>query len=128
MKNLNPFVRFALNEFLEGKDLTVVTCGPWLDFGTGAVKGTKVEVAITRDDTPYPPTKDGSPAATNLYEKIAIKVAKDITIPVGSIVTIINGTGNVYGDFRNQLSIRAEDVKVITPPAPPVKGAEKAAA
>lgn len=126
MKNLNPFVRFALNEFLEGKELTVTACTTWVDFNTGAVQGTKIEVAITRDDTPYPPAKDGS-VSTNLYEKINIKVPRAITVPTGAIVTIVNGVGNVYGDFRNQLSIRAEDVRVITPPAPPAKGSEKAA-
>lgn len=127
MKHLNFFSRFALEEFLRGKELTVTSCSPWADFTTGVVQGTKVEMAITKDDTDYPLAKDGNPVATNLYEKMTVKVPKAISIPAGAIVAIINGTGNVYGDYRNQLSVKAEDVKVITPPTPPAKGAEKAA-
>lgn len=127
MKHLNFFARFDFDAFLSGKELTATACTTWVDFNTGAVQGTKIEVAITRDDTPYPPAKDGS-VSTNLYEKMTVKVSKAITVPIGAIVTIINGTGNVYGDYRNMLSVKAEDVKVITPPAPPAKGSEKAAA
>lgn len=126
MKYLNAFTNFDLVDFLLGKELTVTACTTWVDFNTGAVQGTKIEVAITRDDTPYPPAKDGS-VSTNLYEKMTVKIPRAITVPTGAIVTIVNGIGNVYGEYRNQLSIRAEDVKVITPPAPPAKGSEKAA-
>jgi len=126
MKNLNSFSRFDLVAFLSGKELTVVGCSPWIDFATGTTLGTKVEVAITRDDTEYPPAKDGTPASTNLYEKLAIKVSKAVAVPIGSIIIIVNGIASIYGEYRNQLSIRAEDIK-IAPPTPPAKGSEKAA-
>lgn len=117
MKNLYQFQKFDLPAFLEGKELTVTGCGLWKDHDTGAELGTKVDVAITKDETVYPTGKDGN-VQTNLYEKFAIKVPKAVSIPVGAIVTIVNGTATVYGDYRNQLSVRADDVKVVQAPAP----------
>ena len=117
MKVLIAFLRFMLDEFLRGKELTVTGCGPWVDFDTHEEKGTKVEVAITKDATVYPPTKDGR-VVTNLFEKFSIKVPKVISVPVGSVVEIVNGTATVYGEYRNQLSVKAEDIKVIQAPAP----------
>ena len=61
-----------------------------------------------------------------LYEKLAIKVSKAVAVPIGSIIIIVNGIASIYGEYRNQLSIRAEDIK-IAPPTPPAKGSEKAA-
>ena len=116
MKNLNLFQKFDLTSFLLGKELTVTACGPWVDFDTHEEKGTKVEVAITKDNTAYPPAKDGR-VVSNLFEKFAIKVPKAVSVPVGAIVTIVNGTATVYGDYRNQVSVRAEDVKIVQAPA-----------
>lgn len=116
MKAINAFLKFMLDEFLRGKELTVTGCGPWVDFDTHEEKGTKIEVAITKDNTAYPPAKDGR-VVSNLFEKLSIKIPKAASIPVGAIVTIVNGTATVYGDYRNQLSVRADDVKVIAPPA-----------
>lgn len=118
MKNLYQFQKFDLVAFLIGKELMVTGCGLWKDRDTGAELGTKVDVAITKDDTTYSPSKDGS-VQTNLYEKLSVKLSKfNFTVPVGSIVTIVNGTATVYGDYRNQLSVRADDVKVVQAPAP----------
>lgn len=117
MKSLNAFLKFMLDQFLNGKELTVTSCGPWADFDTHEERGTKVEVAITKDMTDYPPAKDGR-VVSNLFEKFTIKVPKAVSIPVGAVVTIVNGTATVYGDFRNQLSVRAEDVKIVQAPAP----------
>lgn len=111
LKNLNTFQRFDWEEFLKGKELTVTDCRPWVDFDTHEEKGTKVETAITKDETIYPPTKDGR-VVTNLFEKISIKVPKALSIHVGAVVTIVNGTATVYGEYRNQLSVKAEDIRV----------------
>lgn len=117
MKAIYAFLKFMLVEFLQGKELTVIGCGPWVDFETHEEKGTKVEVAITKDMTDYPPAKDGR-VVSNLFEKFSVKVPKAVSVPVGAVVTIVNGTATVYGDYRNQLSVRAEDVKVVSAPAP----------
>lgn len=115
MKNLTQFLNFDLTRFLDGKALTVTAVAPWVDFNTKQTLGTKVEAAITKDDTTYAAGKDGA-VVSNLFEKVTIKLAKDIaavTVPVGAVVEIVNGVGSVYGDFRNKLSIKADDVKVI---------------
>lgn len=115
MRNLNQFVAFDLDAFMAGKDLTVAACTPWSDYDTKAKLGTRIEVAITRDDTKYAPGKDGE-TRTNLYEKLTVKVEKDISLPVGSVVTIVGGKATIFGDYRNQLSIKAEDVKIVDVP------------
>lgn len=117
MKCLYAYQKFLLEEFLKGKELTVTECRPKKDSDTGLETVTAVEVAITKDATVYPPTKDGR-VVTNLFEKFSVKVPKTVAVPVGAVITIVNGTGTVYGDYRNQLSVRAEDIKVVQAPAP----------
>ena len=96
------------------KVLSVASCGPLQDFTTKQVTGTKVTTVIIEDNTPYKPKADGS-TISNLYEKIVVKVPgkMGLTIPVGSVVELINPVGTVYGEYRNQLSITADDIKVI---------------
>lgn len=113
MKGLAQFSRFDLDDFLADKDLAVTGLGPWKDYNSGTVLGTKVELVITRDETTYKPGKDGA-QISNLFEKLTVKVPKDVNIPIGSLVEVINGTATVYGDYRNQLSIKAEDVKAVS--------------
>lgn len=119
MKHLSQFQTFDLARFLTGKVLTVTAVSPWVDFKSKATLGTKVETVITKDGTAYEAGKDGA-VVTNLFEKVAIKLPKDIStinIPIGAVVEVIGGVGSVYGDFRNQLSVKADDVKVVHAPA-----------
>ena len=112
LKNLRQFERFDCVAFFAGKKLMVVSCLPLKDYDTGMHLGTKAELAITEDNTVYKPNKDGI-VSKNLFEKLTVKVSKDIALPEGAIVELVNPVGTVYGDYRNQLSIRADDVKVI---------------
>lgn len=112
MKGLNKFQSFDLSAFLEGKKLLCTGCRPWLNDNQKEI-GKKVDLVIVEDKTVYPNSRT---IITNLYEKMTVKVSKGIDIPAEAIVTIVNGTATVYGDFRNQLSVRAEDVRVVTPP------------
>lgn len=113
MKNLHHFERFLTDDFLHGKELTVKSCGPWKDFETKVEKGTKIAVIVTKDDTVYPPGKNGK-IDTNLFENFMIKIPKiNFTVDVGAVIIPVNGNGSIYGDFRNQLSILADDVKVV---------------
>ena len=120
LKNLYHFERFDLIAFLMGKELTVTDCRPWKDRDSQQELGLKYEVAITKDKTAYPPAKDGR-TASNLYEKFTVKVPKTLSVPIGAVVTIVNGTATIYGDYRNQLSVRAEDLKVVQAPDPGMK-------
>ena len=111
MKFLNQFTKFDLQGFLADKQLMVTGTSEWVDFDSKAHRGTKIEVAIVSDRTKYK-QRDGQ-QETNRFEKLAIKVSKDVTVPLESIITLVNGTASVYGDYRNQLSVTADDVKIM---------------
>ena len=86
---------------------------PWQDYDTKALLGTKVETVITVDNTPYQPGADGT-VQTNLFEKVTFKVAKnDVNVKVGDFVKPVNAVATIYGEFQNQLSVKADDVVVV---------------
>lgn len=86
---------------------------PWQDYDTKALLGTKVETVITVDNTPYQPGADGT-IQTNLFEKVTFKVAKsDVNVKVGDFVEPVNAVATIYGDFQNQLSVKADDVIIV---------------
>lgn len=118
LKGLRQFVPpFDCNAFLTGKELVVTACKRWTDFDTKAILGTRLEVAIVKDETPYELGKN-SEVISNLFEKLVIKIPKDISIPIGANVTLVNATGTIYGDYGNQLSIKADDVKAVSTTMP----------
>lgn len=109
LKNLMQFLLFDIASFLAGKRLVVTGIEKWVDYTTKQVLGSKAILAIVEDNTPYKPKADGS-LATNLYEKLTVKIPGNVTVPVGTEVTIINPTATVYGEYRNQLSVKADDI------------------
>lgn len=109
LKRLGLFTRFDLIAFLVGKELTVTSVQEWVDFTTKETLGTKVTVAITHDETDYQ-AKEGE-QISNMYEKFSIKIAKKAyQVSVGAKVEIVGGVGTVYGDYRNNLSVTADDL------------------
>lgn len=121
LKGIREFFGFDFDRFMQGKRLTVTGCGPWKDYTNGQVLGTKVEVAITEDRTPYAPGKDGKPVS-NLYEKLVFKVGKNINVPIGAAIVPVGAAATVYGEYQNQLSIRVTDIKAAQQSAPPASG------
>lgn len=113
MKKLNQFLKFDMDTFSQGKLYQVVGIEPWNDFNTKAHLGTKVTTVIARDKTPYK-CKDGE-VVTNLYEKLVFKIRKDVQVPINSYIVPVNAVGVVYGDYRNQLSVTADDVRIMQP-------------
>lgn len=111
MKRLREFLTFRTEDFLKDKKLIVTGCRPWLDNETKAKKGTRVDVVILEDNTKYVP-KDGE-TVSNRFEKLSLKVAKEITIPVDTTVKAVNAVGTIYGEYQNQLAITCEDVVVV---------------
>ena len=101
LKKLNQFLRFDYEGFSKDKVLQVTGISEWTDFNTKAHMGIKLETTIVKDNT--------------LYEKLTIKVRKDVNIPMNAFVVPVNAAATVYGDYRNQLSITADDVRVLTP-------------
>lgn len=117
MNGLLPYLVFDCAAFLSGKVLSVTLCGPLQDYNTKQVTGTKVTTVIIEDNTPYKPKANGT-KVTNLYEKITVKLPgkMNLDIPVGSVVELVNPVGTVYGEYRNRLSITAEDIKIVSAP------------
>lgn len=113
MKGLAKFLRFDTAAFLRDKELQITARSELVEYGTGKHQGTKFTVAITADKTMYPSGKDGTGEYSNLFEKFTVKVFKDINVPVGATVELVNPVGTVYGEFRNQLSVRADDVRIV---------------
>lgn len=120
IKNLGQF--FDWTAFSADKLFRCIGIAKWTDYDTKVELGTKVQVAIVKDDTPYRPFKDGSPAPTNLYEKLEFKIPiepKKVAVKVGDMVIPVNAVAVAYAlkdsKKHNQLSVKADDVKVLQP-------------
>lgn len=112
MKGLKYYIDFLWDLFARGKKFMVVNCTDWNDYQTKQHLGSKVEVVIVEDKTPY--TSTNGEAVTNLYEKLTFKVSKEIKIPQNALVEPVNVTAKVYGEYRNQLSIKCDDIKILS--------------
>ena len=113
MKALNQFTRFDWEQFSKDKNFRCTGCSEWSDYNTKTHCGKKVAVVITRDDTQY--KSKSSDTVTNLYEKLTFKCARDVQIPTGSYVVPVNPVAVVYGEYRNMLSIKCDDIKILQP-------------
>ena len=115
MHNLGQFLEFRTQDFLHGKKLQFVDKSNWVDRDTGALLGTRVDLVIIEDGTQYKPKADGTPARTNRFEKITVKVPGAVSLPDDAVVELVNPVGTVWGDYRNQLSMKADEVREIAP-------------
>lgn len=113
LKGLNQFVKFDIEEFFKGKVLVATGIKPWVDFNTKQHNGTDIKVTILEDGTQYT-FKEGE-TFSNIYESFSLKVKKDIDVPMGARVIPVNAVATVYGDFKNQLSVRCESVQIVAP-------------
>lgn len=113
-KYLKSFLRFDLDGYLKGKELTVVELRDSSEYDGDEIAG-RVVVAITKDETDY---GRGPDAPTNLFEKITVKVRQAPDVSVMDRVRIVNGRGTVWGDYNNNLSIIADAVAPVAPAKP----------
>ena len=111
MKGLSQFLGFDWNSFEAGKIFIVTGISENKDYNTKAHLGSKVECVIATDNTQYK-SKNGE-KITNRFEKIVFKVTKDIDIPLDSRVKPVNAVATIYGDYRNQLSVKCDDIVVV---------------
>lgn len=111
MKYLSQFIKFDWIAFAQAKQFLVTGCSAWKDHNSDNILGTRVEVAIVKDATPYQ-HKDGE-TGSNRFEKLTFKVSKQVSISEGAYVVPVDATAKVYGDYRNQLSITCNDVKIV---------------
>lgn len=110
MKGLNQFNTFDWNRFADGKTFVVTGVSDWLDFDTKEHLGTKVDCVIAVDKTSYT-FKDGQ-EFTNRFEKISFKVNKNMNIPIESRVIPKGVKASIYGEYRNMLSVKCDDIIV----------------
>lgn len=115
-KKLNDFVHFDFEKFWNGKVGKCTGCSTWSDFNTKEVLGTRVEITIVKDDTPYK-QKDGE-QVTNMFKTLVVKVPRtSVNVKVGDNVHIVNPVATVYGQYRNELSVKADNVVPVNPQA-----------
>ncbi len=50
-----------------------------------------------------------------MFEKLTFKVARDINVSEGDAVIPVDPQITIYGEFRNQLSVKCADIKVMKP-------------
>ncbi len=113
MKKLNMFLQFDWDGFAKDKSFQVTDVKPLRDREHNeTVLGTVVELVILKDDTDYQ-TKPGE-VVSNLYEKLRVKIPRSsVDVQVGDPVALINPVATVFGDYRNQLSVKADDILVL---------------
>ena len=111
MKKLGQFSVFDIERFLKDKKLMTTGVSPITD-DDGKRIGTKVQVVILEDNTEYRVAEGEQ--VTNQFEKFNIKLNKVVdNVPMNAIVVPVNPVATVYGEFRNNISVTADGLKVI---------------
>lgn len=111
MKFLSQFQHFDFEGFAKDKGFLVIGCSPLKEHGTNEVIGTKVDTVICTDNTEYKRAEGDT--TTNKYEKLSFKVSKiGFDVPVDSFVKPVEPVATVWGEFRNQLSVKCTDLQV----------------
>ncbi|WP_342536521.1 hypothetical protein [Sporosarcina sp. FSL K6-3508] len=108
MKRLNLFTKMMIDEFLEGKVLMAMKSEEAVDFNTKEVIGAKYTILIWKDECPYYDRDDISNAGETFSVKVKGAKPKKIIQPI--LVELLEPSGVIFGDFRNQLSVTAKDV------------------
>ena len=103
------YAYFDFESFSAKKKFMYIGKQPWRDFNSGEIIGSKIEAVIMLDKTDY-----GEADVNNLYEKITFKVPKNLDIPLQAEIRPINPIATVYGEYRNQLSVTADDIQIVT--------------
>ncbi|KXU01360.1 hypothetical protein SCODD09_01383 [Streptococcus constellatus] len=112
LKKLNSFTKFDAEAFLTNKSIIAISDEEWKekDGDQYIVRGRKVKCLIFSDNTDY--GKGAEDRDLNAGEQLVIKVPQTTLAPYqkGNRISLINPSGTVYGEFRNQLSLKAEKV------------------
>lgn len=108
MKKLNLFTKMMIDEFLEGKVLMAMKSEEAIDFSTKEIIGAKYTILIWKDECPHYDGNDVSNAGETFSVKVKGARPKKITQPIA--VELVDPSGVIFGDFRNQLSVTAKDV------------------
>lgn len=110
LKKLSHLLSFDNHEFFGKKSYLLFGSEKWVDYESNKVMGVKFKVVIYQDETNY-----GDLSISNAGETLTVKVkgARDGYQGAPVPVRLINPRGTIYGEYRNQLSIVADDVEII---------------
>lgn len=112
LKALNSFLKFDSEGFFRDKTLMAIGYSDWVDYESQKTLGTKIRVMIVKDGTPYKPGRDGT-VPTNKWGQFNVKVPKRVEFNGEVEIRLVNPQGVVYGDYRNELSVNADDVEIV---------------
>ena len=94
--------------FFEPKTFMLMGEEPWKDFKSGKEIGVKLNLIIWSDQSDY-----GDPSVNNTGKPVVVKIANQT--PDASVtphlVRLINPQATIYGDYQNQLSVKADGFK-----------------
>ncbi|MDT2745979.1 MULTISPECIES: hypothetical protein [Enterococcaceae] len=112
MKGLREYQRFDANGYFEQKELRVMASEAWNEYSDGQVGknlGTKYKCVIATDNTAYK-----NPETDNTGEQVVVKVEKNAKdFKKFARVTLVNPSATIYGQFQNELSVKADDVEFL---------------
>lgn len=114
MRYLNQFLIFDANGFFQDKALMVSEPPvPWLDHeDKNVVLGTIVPVVIISDGTNY---GEGKLTAANRFERLRVKLPqRDLQVPVNSVVRFEGLRAVVWGQYHNELSVKADSFEIVS--------------
>ena len=106
MKKLRLFAPFNAELFFSKIDLQFVKLEEV--YTDGIKSGFKYHLLIIADNNNY-----GDDSSLNMGELIKVKVDNNkcnIDFTLGAIVELVSPRASIYGDYQNQLSIKADNV------------------
>jgi len=108
MKKLKLFAPFNAELFFSNIDLQFVKLEEV--YTDGIKSGVKYHLLIIADNNNY-----GDDSSLNMGELIKVKVENNkcnTNLTLGTIVELVCPRASIYGDYQNQLSVKADDVLV----------------
>lgn len=112
MKGLREYQMFDAKSFFEKKELRAVAKETWNEYSDGQVGknlGTKYKCVIATDHTEYK-----KPETDNTGEQVVVKVEKPAKdFKKFSRINLVNPSASIYGQFQNEISVKADDVEFV---------------
>lgn len=111
LKKLSQFEHFDEEGFFSRIGLVVIGKSIWKEYGTNLEKGTAITTVIASDRHNYNASE--GEIVNNLYEKIVVKIPKKIDVVLNAKIKLVNPQAKIYGEYRNLLSVTADDVEIL---------------
>lgn len=112
MKGLREYQMFDAKGYFEQKELRAIASEAWNEYTdgqVGKVLGTKYKCVIATDNTTYK-----NPSTDNTGEQVVVKVEKPAKeFKKFARVSLVNPSATIYGQFQNELSVKADDIEFV---------------